>query len=161
VSQMTKQVDDSGRRIRVNVASLVVGDPRLQLIANRIINSQLTGAQAQIAMAAGAGSNVFDKGTLNPLNGIIPNDAVVYDPYLSDANDWYMFADPSRVPAFAVGFLNGQESPKVFRKTPDASGMLDGPDPYSWDIDSIDFKVRLDFGCAAVDPRGARRNVVA
>jgi hypothetical protein len=161
VSRMTKQVDDSGRRIRISVRSLVVGDPRIQLIANRIINSQLTGTQAQYAGAAGAGSNVFDKGTLNPLNGIIPNDAVIYDPYLSDANDWYLFADPARVPAFAVGFLNGQEKPQVFKKNLETSGALDGPDPYSWELDSVDFKIRLDFGVAAVDPRGAYRSVVA
>jgi hypothetical protein len=46
VSKLTKQLDDTGRRIRVSVASLVVGDPVQQLIANRIINSQLTGTQA-------------------------------------------------------------------------------------------------------------------
>jgi hypothetical protein len=164
VSKMTKQLDDSGRRIRVNVRSLVVGDPVQQLIANRIINSQLTGTTLQYASpAAGTGTGVFDKGTLNPLNGIIPNDGVVYDPYLSDANDWYLFADPARVPAFAVGFLNGQEKPQVFLKNPEVRSALGGggQDPYTFELDSIDFKVRLDFGVAAVDPRGAYRSVVA
>jgi hypothetical protein len=160
---MTKQLDDTGRRIRVSVASLVVGDPVQQLIANRIINSQLTGATATIAMAAGAGTGVFDKGTINPLNGIIPNDGVIYDPYLSDSNDWYLFADPSRVPAFAVGFLNGNERPQVFLKNPEVRNQLGGggQDPYTFELDAIDFKVRLDFGVAAVDPRGAYRSVVA
>ena len=163
VAAMTKQVDDSGRRIRVNVSSLVVGSPRQQLIARRIINSQLTGATATIAMAAGAGSNVFDKGTDNVVQGIVPNDGVIYDPYLSDANDWYLFADPKRVPAFAVGFLNGREEPSVFLKNPEVRYALGGggQDPYTFELDSIDFKVRLDFGVAAVDPRGAYRSVVA
>jgi hypothetical protein len=163
VAAMTKQVDDNGRRIRVSVASLVVGSPRQQMIANRIINSQLTGATANVNMAAGAGSNVFDKGTKNVVQGIVPNDAVIYDPYLSDANDWYLFADPRRVPAFAVGFLNGREEPTVLKKNPEAAYALGGggQDPYTFELDSIDFKVRLDFGVAAVDPRGAYRNVVA
>jgi hypothetical protein len=106
---------------------------------------------------------VFDKGNMNPLAGIIPNDAVVYDPYLSDANDWYLFADPARVPAFAVGFLNGQEQPQVFLKNPEVRTALGGggQDPYTFELDSIDFKVRMDFGVAAVDPRGAYRSVVA
>lgn len=163
VSKMTKQLDDTGRRIRVNVASLVVGDPVQQLIANRIINSQTTGTQVTIAMAPGAGTGVFDKGTNNPVKGIIPNDGVIYDPYLSDSNDWYLFADPARVPAFAVGFLNGQEKPQVFLKSPEVRSALGGggQDPYTFELDSIDFKVRLDFGVAAVDPRGAYRAVVA
>jgi hypothetical protein len=33
-------------------------------------------------------------------------------------------------------------------------------DPYSFEIDAVDFKVRHDFGVAAVDPRGAYRSVV-
>lgn len=163
VAAMTKQVDDSGRRIRVTVASLVVGSPRQQMIANRIIHSQMTGTTVNWTGGAGAGSQVFDKGTDNVLNGIIPNNAVIYDPYLSDANDWYLFADPDRVPAFAVGFLNGREEPTVLKKNPEASMALGGggQDPYTFELDSIDFKVRLDFGVAAVDPRGAYRSVVA
>lgn len=163
VAKMTKQIDDSGRRIRVSVRSLVVGDPRLQLVANRIINSQMTGATANYTGAAGAGSNVFDKGTWNALSGIIPNDAVIYDPYMTDSNDWYLFADPARVPAFAVGFLNGQEKPQVFLKNPEVRTALGGggQDPYTFELDSIDYKVRLDFGVAPVDPRGSYRSKVA
>lgn len=164
VAKMTKQLDDTGRRIRVSVASLVVGDPVQQLIANRIINSQLTGTNVTYTGGtAGVGTGLFDKGTNNPLSGIIPNDGVIYDPYLSDSNDWYLFADPSRVPAFAVGFLNGQENPQVYLKNPEVRNSLGGggQDPYTFELDSIDFKVRLDFGVAAVDPRGAYRAVVA
>jgi hypothetical protein len=32
-------------------------------------------------------------------------------------------------------------------------------DPYTFELDSIDFKVRHDFGVAAVDPRGFRWRV--
>lgn len=163
IAAMTKQLDDTGRHIRVSVNSLVVGHPRLQLIANRIIRSQETGTQQTYTGAAGAGSNVFDKGTVNVLQGLIPSDGVIYDPYLSDANDWYLFADPARVPAFAVGFLNGQEMPSVFLKNPEVRQALGGggQDPYTFELDSIDYKVRMDFGVAPVDPRGAYRSVVA
>ena len=163
IQWLAKQTDDAGRRIRVEAKALVVPTPRLQLIANRILNSQMTGTVLSYSGAAGAGTGVFDKGNMNPLAGILPGDAVVYDPYLTDTTDWYLFADPSRVPSFAVGFLNGQEAPQVFLKEPQVSTALggNGQDPYRFDLDSVDFKVRLDFGVAPVDPRGSYKAVVS
>lgn len=162
IAALTKQVDDNGRRIRVSPQTLVVPTPRLQMVANRIINSQLTGTVLSYTGAAGAGTGVFDKGNVNVLAGVLPADAVVYDPYLTDSTDWYLFADPNRVPAFAVGFLNGQEAPQVFLKNPEARAALGGggQDPYTFQLDSVDFKVRLDFGVAPVDYRGAYKSVV-
>lgn len=158
ISRMTKQRDDTNRRISVNVASLVVGDPRMAWIADRIINSTETGTVSNDTT-----SDVFDKGRSNPIAKALPNDAVVYDPYLSDSNNWYLFADPSRVPAFAVGFLNGQSQPQVFLKNPEVRSVLGGggQDPYTFELRSIDWLVQFDFGVAPVDPRGTFRSVVA
>jgi hypothetical protein len=162
VSFMDSLTDDSGFPITVRPGAVIVKNTRQQLVARRIINSQLTGAQLQIAMAAGAGTNIFDKGTLNPLEGIVPNDAVVKEPYFTDSNDWYVFANPDDVPAFAIGFLNGNETPFVGLKEPYVrNAMGPGVDPYTFEFDSIDFKVRHIFGTAAVDPRGAYRGLVA
>jgi hypothetical protein len=162
ISFMENQLDDDGRRIVVRPRTLAVKNVRLELIANRIIRSQQTGTQQTIAAAAGAASDIFDKGTDNPLAGILPGDAVVRDPYWSDANDWYLFADPADVPAFAVGFLNGQEAPSVFIKNQEARSALGGggQDPYTWEVDSVDFKVRLDFGVGVVDPKAVYRATV-
>jgi len=161
ISTMENRLDSDGRRITVRPRTLAVQNVRMELIANRIINSQLTGATATIAQAAGAGANIFDKGTDNPLQGILPGDAVVRDPFWSDANNWYLLADPNDVPAFAIGFLNGREEPQVLLKNPEArvSGG-GGNDPYTWEVDSVDFKVRFDFGTGTVDPLGAYRSVV-
>lgn len=158
IARMTKQRDDTNRRISVNVASLIVGDPRLAWVADRIIHSTETGT-----VSNDTASNVFDKGTRNPISRALPDEAVVYDAYLSDANDWYLFADPSRVPAFAVGFLNGQEQPQVFLKNPEVRSVLGGggQDPYTFELRSIDWLVQFDFGVAPVDPRGTFRSVVA
>jgi hypothetical protein len=158
IARMTKQRDDSNRRISVRVANLVVGDPRVELVARRILNSTETGATAN-----DTASNVFDKGRYNPLANILTGGQVVYDAYLSDSNDWYLFADPARVPAFAVGFLNGQERPQVFLKNPEYRNVLGGggQEPYTFEIQSIDWLVRSDFGVAAVDPRGTFRAVVS
>jgi hypothetical protein len=162
VGAMEDQLDDDNRRIHVTPATLIVKNARMQMIANRILNSQFTGATANYTGAPGAGTDTFDKGTINPLAGFLPASGVVRDPFFSDANDWYMFADPNDVPAFAVGFLDGREEPFVGLKDPMVRAALgSGTDPYTYELDSIDFKVRFDFGVAPVDPRGAYRGVVA
>lgn len=162
ITAMESQIDDSGFHIVVRAASLIVKNARLELIARRILNSTITGTTANWTAAAGAGTNVFDKGNLNVLAGILPGDAVVREPFFNDTNDWYLFADPADVPAFAIGFLNGQQQPFVGLKNPEVRNALGaGVDPYTYELDSVDFKVRHDFGVAAVDPRGAYRGVVA
>ena len=153
ISAMENQVDDDGRQITIRATTLAVKNVRMELIANRIINSQLTGATANYTGGAGAGTNVFDKGTDNPLQGILPANAVVRDPYWSDANNWYLFAQDT--PAFAIGFLNGKEEPSVFLKNPEARAQTGGNDPYTWEWRSVDFMVQLDLGVGVIDPRGA------
>lgn len=157
ISQMEAQTDEDGRHIVVRPRTLAVKNAVQELIANRILNSQFTGATAN-----DTATGVFDKGTKNVLSGIMPNDAVVRDPYWSDSNDWYLFADPKDVPGFAVGFLNGKEEPSVFLKNTEARNAAgSGADPYTWNLDSVDFKIRFDFGVAVVDPRAVYRHVVA
>jgi hypothetical protein len=77
----------------VTPRTLVVKSAIMELIARRIINSQLTGTTIN-----DTATDVFDKGTMNPLAGIIPADGVVRDPFFTDSNDWYLFADPNDVP---------------------------------------------------------------
>jgi len=160
---METQRDDDGRQIVVTPAILAVRSARMQLIAQRILNSAQTGVNVTYTGGtAGVGSALFDKGTVNPLAGILPADGVIRDPWFHDDNDWYLFADPGDVPAFAVGFLNGQSEPQVMLKDPMVRMALGaGTDPYQFELDSVDFKVRSDFGTAPVDPRGAYRGVVA
>lgn len=158
ITTMEDQLDQDGRHISMRIKTLAVKNVRLELIANRIIRSQETGTTIN-----DSASSVMDKGSMNPLAGILPAGAVTRDPYWSDANDWYLFADPNDIPAFAIGFLNGREEPQVFLKNPEARAILggSGDDPYTWEWDSVDYKVRTDFGLAVVDPAGTYRSVVA
>lgn len=57
----------------------------------------------------------------------------------------YMFADPSVAPTIEVAFLEGQQTPYLEVK--------DG-----WRTDGVEWKIRLDYGMAAVDFRGAVTN---
>lgn len=54
----------------------------------------------------------------------------------------YTFADPNVAPALEVAFLDGQQDPYLERQE-------------GFDVDGSRFKVRLDYGVAAIDWRGA------
>lgn len=58
---------------------------------------------------------------------------------------WYTFADPAVAPAIVVGFLDGVEEP-----------FLDSEE--GWRVDGTEWKVRLDYGVAGVNPASAAKN---
>ncbi|MCP3732017.1 ATP-dependent Clp protease proteolytic subunit [Sphingomonas sp. MG17] len=58
---------------------------------------------------------------------------------------WYNFADPGVAPAIVVGFLDGVEEP-----------FLDSEE--GWRVDGTEWKVRLDYGVAGVNPQSAAKN---
>ncbi|MGB7422896.1 MAG: ClpP-like prohead protease/major capsid protein fusion protein [Comamonas sp.] len=72
---------------------------------------------------------------------------VVDTPRLSGTR-FYMFADPAVAPTFEVAFLEGRQDPYLER--------IEG-----FDVDGSRFKVRLDYGVAAIDYRGAVTNAGA
>jgi hypothetical protein len=72
---------------------------------------------------------------------------VVDTPRLSGTRR-YLFADPSIAPVFEVAFLEGQTAP-----------VLESRD--GWRVDGTEMRVRLDYGVAAVDFRGAVTNAGA
>lgn len=61
---------------------------------------------------------------------------------------WWAFSDAADDPVIEVGFLNGQQTPYT--------EMRDG-----WRVDGIEWKVRHDYGVAAVGWRGVVRNAGA
>ena len=157
VSWMEGQMDDDGEKIVVTPDRLVVKTASMELIARRILQSQTTG----ITTGTATGTEVFDKGTLNAVQGLLPADGVIREPWASDANDWYLFANPAENPAFAIAFLNGRREPFIGLKNPEVRNALGpGVDPYTFELDSVDFKVRHDFGVAPFDPKTTYRSVV-
>lgn len=78
----------------------------------------------------------------NVVNGLFRD--IVDTPRLSGTRR-YMFADPSEAPVIEVAFLDGNQEPFL--------EMQQG-----FDVDGTRYKVRLDFGVAAVDYRGAVTN---
>jgi ATP-dependent protease ClpP protease subunit len=72
---------------------------------------------------------------------------LITDPYLDSisATGWYLAADPNDAPLIEVDFLDGIQVPYV-------------DEQIDFDTDSLKFKVRLDYGLAAIDWRGGYRN---
>lgn len=61
---------------------------------------------------------------------------------------WYLAADPSAVDTIEVAYLNGVNTPLLEQR--------DG-----WNVDGVEFKVRLDAGVQAFDHRGLYKNAGA
>lgn len=169
---MENQFDENGDQITLTPKVLAVKNLTLQLIAKRIVRSQETGTNIQYAASgsgptagsAGLGTSRFDKGTVNPLAGMLDEqEGVIRDPYFQDANNYYLFADAGENPAFIMAFLNGNRDPFLGMRNPEARSALPGgtDDPYKFDIDAVDFKIRHDFGAAVIEPRAVARAVVA
>jgi Mu-like prophage major head subunit gpT len=154
---MQNQRDDDGRPIRVTPTTLAVQNEILAAVARRILQSQ-----GVIQRQTQAEGGLFGRGDMNAARGTIPADGIVVDPFFPDANDWYLFADPARVPGFAASFLDGQERPFIGLKDPFVRSVYGaGVDPYTFELDSLDYKVRFDVGAAPVDPRGVYRGTPA
>ncbi len=72
---------------------------------------------------------------------------VVDTPRLTGTRN-YLFADPSEAPVIEVAFLDGNQEPYVEQQA-------------GFTVDGTQYKVRLDFGVAAIDYRGAVTNAGA
>lgn len=150
--------DPDNRPIRANIRTAAVQNDRVALRIRQIMNSQmvqLTGVDTSPQPADQLG-----RGTGNPIasSDLLPADGVAIDPWLPDANDVIFFADPDKLPAFIVAYLDGQEQPLIGMK--DATVMHlsnsngSGHDPYSFEGDAIEYKLRHDVGVTAVEPLG-------
>lgn len=75
---------------------------------------------------------------------------VITDPRLDadSATAWYMIADQNEAPTVEVAFLDGVDTPYLESQN-------------GFKIDGVEWKVRLDYGTAATDFRGAYKNAGA
>lgn len=153
VSTMKLRRNRDNQPIDIQPRTVLTQNDITGYIFNRMIRSQETGATSN-----DTSTRTFDKGRLNPIAGILPDDAVATDPWLNDPNDYIYLADPAERPPFVAAFLRGQRSPFIGLKDPmvrDAFSRVE--DPYDYELDSIDFKARHVFGAAVGEPMAAFR----
>lgn len=161
ITKLRKQTDDTGYRINIRPGMLVI-PVELEFIAARILNStevHVSGGTA--AVPAVSGTALYGAGNANTVRGIVD---YWVEPYLTDANDWYLFGDPSTRPAMQVAFLNGQETPQVMLKNPEVRMLMGGAgmsDPYTMMYDEIWWKVRYEWAARMWEWRSVVKAIVA
>lgn len=72
-------------------------------------------------------------------------------PYWTDANDWYLTADPTMCPTFEIGFYLGREEPELFTQADQNVGSM-------FNADKMTLKIRHIYSGAAVEHRGLYRS---
>lgn len=131
---MAKQQDASGNTLNINMAYVIV--PRV-----------LKGLALQVA------NSEFEVGaTSTTKNNTVPNQArgafeVIADARL-DSNSltaWYGAASPVSNDTIEVAYLDGNQAPTLEQQG-------------GWDVDGVEFKVRIDAGVSPLDFRGLAKN---
>lgn len=103
----------------------------------------------QSAVKVVANSDATQPSFINRL-GVEP----VWVPEFTDANDWFLVADPSLMDTIEIGFLDNQQEPELFIEDNPASGS-------PFDADKIRYKIRHVYGGAVLDYRGFYRGAPA
>lgn len=81
---------------------------------------------------------------VNPFPGRL---TPLVEPRLS-GNAWYVFADPAVLTVLEYAYLSSAQGPQIASRE-------------GWDVLGMEFRITLDFGCGAIDWRGAYRNAGA
>ncbi len=84
--------------------------------------------------------------TPNIHQGITP---IVID-YYTDANDWYLIADPMDVPTIEIGFYLGRQEPDLFTQSDQSVGSM-------WNADKLSYKIRHIYSGTVLDHRAFYR----
>ena len=130
----------------------VIEDMRVKLASQRSVGGNdyldLRPAALLCGMGQGGTARVINAAELDPdgkmqrpnvVRGLFAD--VVDTPRITGTR-LYAFADPAIAPALEVAFLEGRQDPYLERQE-------------GFDVDGSRFKVRLDYGIAAIDYRGA------
>lgn len=134
------QTDDEAYQIVTPGERVLLIPPELRFIAKALNeNDLLPNASSQLER--------------NLAQGLFSD--VIIEPYLTDANDYFILADPTgALSPIAFVTLNGETTPFIGLKDPGVRAVLGGQDPYSFDFDEIKYKIRHDFSYKAVEWRG-------
>lgn len=136
---------DAGR-VAMAIQKDVSGNDYLALVPKIWIGPMSLGGSTRVI-----NRSQYDPDTANKLQkpNAVANlfDDVIDTPRLT-GNPWYMFANPAECPVFEVAFLDGMQEPYLELQN-------------GFEVDGAQYKVRLDYGIAALDYKGAFCNIGA
>jgi HK97 family phage prohead protease len=122
---------DAGVFLNLSPSILII-PPELETIARQLLFSTADIGQANPAV-------------INPFHGSLE---IVVDATLTNASAWYLVASSSIIDTIEVAFLDGVQNPVIEQQQ-------------GWNVDGIEYKVRLDFGVKVWDYRGIYKNAGA
>lgn len=105
-----------------------------------LVGPQLETVAEQLVAAITAATT----GEVNPFAGKL---TPLVEPRLT-GNQWYLFSDPAQLATLEYAYLSSAQGPQIASRE-------------GWDVLGMEFRVTLDFGCGAIDYRGAYRNAGA
>lgn len=144
--------DDIPILVPAELSKIIVREPSLKKKILTMIRSTETG----VTVDADTTSRDFYPGRANALQGILPEDAVVVEPWLNTPGNYMILANAQDRPAFLAAFLRNRKDPYIFLKDSGMKGMGGGSsDMYECDVDEVPFKVRHVFGGAVGEPFAA------
>jgi hypothetical protein len=117
--------------------------PKFLIVPNELeeLAFQLCTSAVAIPSTAAGPSN-----TPNLHQGLQP---IVLD-YDTDANDWFLVADPSMCPTIEVGFYQGRQEPELFTQSDPSVGSM-------FNSDKLTYKIRHIYSGAILEHRGFQR----
>jgi len=142
------QTNEDGKPLDIDMNSIELVVPTaLMFTAKRILNSVAVG-------------QTTGQGTDNVMKDVV---SLYIEPKLTDANDWYLRAsiNGSSASLAVVAFLNGKQTPDLLQKTTVQQLGSGAFDPYNLEVDSIDYKIRHDWGVTPGEYRVGFKAVVA
>ncbi len=116
------------------IPKIIIVPPDLEETAWRLANSPV---MVQTANFNATEPNFHRLGAYN----------VLVVPFWTDANDWYLCADPASAPTLEVGFYQGRQQPELFTKD-------------EFEVDALTYKIRFIYGIAVEEPLCWDRSVV-
>lgn len=121
----------------------ILGDsnqPKFLLVPNELEEAamQLTTAQTYVN-PLGTVETVWQGASTNPNIHSQYGLEYITIPYWTDATDWWLVANPSKVPTIEVGFYKGRQAPELFIQDQVNMGSV-------FTADKIGYKIRFIFG---------------
>lgn len=135
-----KMRDQTAYGNTTNILSLV---PKLLIVPNELeeLAFQLTTSAVAVPSTPAGPSD-----TPNLHSGM---QHLVVD-YLTDANDWFLIADPNLCPTIELGFYQGRQEPELFTQSDPTVGSM-------FNSDKLTYKIRHIYSGAVLDYRGFQR----